>query len=117
MAVSMSKKVEDKGSVTSLFKKAQELTEAILKLESEKADVYQKVAELTCPYKVGQTLITKEGIGQNGLVIQSIVAARTPTPENRWGLQTFALSKSGELTRRSVLVEEDSQWGGVTGVK
>lgn len=99
------------------FDKASAIEKQIAALNNDLAAVYQEIANDSCPYKPGQTIVTAKGLGQQGLAIQAIIAPKFPRPGNTWALDTFAVSKSGEVTRRAVLVEEDWQWGGIVEVK
>lgn len=115
MAVTTNKKQGSQVEV--LFKQIDDLNEQIRAKTAERDALYQQLAEATCPYKVGQTIYTSRGIGQNGLVIQDITSPRFASTTNRWAMGTFAISKAGAVTRRAVLVEENSQWGGITTTK
>lgn len=87
------------------FDKVAKLTERIKKLEAERSGIRHEIARLTCPFKVGQIVTTTRGLGLTGLCIDAIVPPTVQTPANAWALETFALSKTGEVTRRSVTVE------------
>lgn len=91
-------------ATSKLEEEALNLTHQINKLLSDRDDLYQQIAELSCPYKVGDKVFTNSGLGVNGLKVVGIVVPSPRLDRNRWALDTLAYSKSGELTRRSVLI-------------
>lgn len=93
-------------AIEKLFKEANSLSVEIEALQASRQAVLQNIAELTCPFKVGDTIITDAGLGVNGLVVQEITPPIAPSKDNRWAVVTFALSKAGEITRRSVTLSE-----------
>lgn len=124
MAVAIAKKTTEKveavtkevmEKVSYLFSKADELSELIGNMTAERYGRYLEIAELTCPYEVGQIVVTKEGLGRHGLKIHAIVPAVTPEADNLWGIETYALSKAGEVTRRGVFL--DHKTNDIVGVK
>lgn len=88
--------------VSSLAYADKEIAEA----QAQRVSILQQLAELTCPYKIGQKLKTNRGLGINGLVVDSITPPLYPRDGNWWQVNTFAISKAGEVTRRNVGITE-----------
>lgn len=91
-----------------LWSKVDSLTDKITDLQKQKTKVLQEIAESTCPFKVGQTLIGSRGLAGTGVVVHEIVPPAYPSKTNRWEITTFALTKSGEVSKRVVSF---SEWG------
>lgn len=69
--------------------------------------ISQKIAELTCPYKVGDTLKSDVGLGRTGLKVHAVTPPAPPIRiGNTWMVQCFAISKAGDVTQRTVGVSE-----------
>lgn len=70
--------------------------------------VLQKIADATCPYKVGQIINTNTGLGKTGLKIDSIESPGEAlyADDNRWKLLCLALTKDGKVSARVVGVME-----------
>lgn len=100
-----------------VFDKAAALTVEIDRLTAERTALFDALAERTCPYKAGQVIVTETGLGKYGLKIDKVVGPKNPTTTNRWALETFALTKAGEESRRAVMLEEENQWCGAMRVK
>lgn len=80
--------------------------ELIRSLQEQVAEQRVAVAQLACPYKVGQTVWLDRGLGKDGLKIDKLVAPRSQSELNLWAIETFALTKAGEVSRRVVTVEQ-----------
>ena len=65
-----------------------------------------RMAELLCPYRVGDRLTTNRGLGVHGLLVEQVTASETSRKGNRWKIHTLAYSKAGDLTKRTVGIEE-----------
>jgi hypothetical protein len=89
-----------------LFAQAHELEEHIAKLKKRQAGIFLQIATQSCPYKPGDKLTTNQGLGKVGLVVHEVISPAFPKETNRWAIQTYAISKSGEVTRRVVGIEE-----------
>ena len=106
MGVQVKKAEASTEDIQKMMAEATDIGDDIEKLKEAQTKVYQRIADKTCPYKVGQTIITQTGLGKHGLKIDKIVPATYPSMDNKWGMETFALSKAGEVTRRGVLILE-----------
>ncbi len=107
--------VEDKeADAERFYQEAVALTEVISELQGKCHALYLAVSKATCPYAVGDVLQTNKGLGTVGLVLQEIVAPVNPSKMNRWAISTFAMSKTGEVTKRAVGVDEAQIIGGLT---
>lgn len=89
-----------------LLIKSRDLNEQINKLYEERAAVHLELAQLTCPFKVGDTIVTASGLGVKGLQIHAIVAPVAVHTGNTWAVDTWSLSKEGLPTQRGVRVEQ-----------
>jgi len=89
-----------------LMDKVLELEKEVAALQKERTRTLTKLSELTCPYKVGDRIQTDKGLGMVGLEVQAVVACTYPTLANTWQVQTFALSKTGFVTQRSVVLDQ-----------
>lgn len=106
---------EIESGVKDMLSTVSELTDSIDQLVERRKEIRTKIALKTCPYKVGQIVVTKDGLGRHGLSIHAVVPALKPSINNLWGIETFALSKAGEVTRRGVFLDQESN--DITGVK
>lgn len=89
-----------------LIGELEKVDSAIADAKQRRDTILQSLAELTCPYKVGDRLRTSNGLGVNGLVVDSILAPQFPSEGNWWQVNTFAISKAGEVTRRNVGISQ-----------
>lgn len=95
--------------VETLLAAADAQLQVIANAQAARRDYLTQVSKSCCPYKEGQVLMHSAGLGVNGLLVNEIVAVeeiRNPGNANRWAVQTWALSKTGEVTKRSVYVDE-----------
>lgn len=89
-----------------LWGKIERSRQAVAAATEELNSLYQALAELTCPFKVGEVLLSNVGLGRNGLVVSAITSPPNPYPDNTWMVQCFALSKAGAVTQRTVGVQQ-----------
>jgi hypothetical protein len=73
-----------------------------------KQKALQDIAVKSCPFKVGQTLVGIRGLAGTGVVVHEVIPPAYPSKTNRWEITTFALTKSGEVSKRVVSF---SEWG------
>jgi len=93
-------------STASIFEDVRLLDRKIEEQNQTRTELLQKAAEQTCPYTVGQIVVTNSGLGTNGLSVTGIGIPLNPRyPDNTWKIETFALSKDGTVTRRYVGIE------------
>lgn len=78
--------------------------------------VKTQIAIGMCPYKVGQTIFTKTGLGLHGLVIQEVCFPLDFQEGNYWMLRTFAKTKAGQVSSRFVGIEQ-AESGDITKVE
>lgn len=82
------------------------LDNMVAELQAEQQEGHQWVAEVTCPYDIGDVLQASRGIGIHGMEVTSIHAPQFPTEGNRWAITCTAFSKAGERTKRTVTLDE-----------
>lgn len=70
------------------------------------ANVAQTVAELACPFKVGDLVLTNRGLGKDGLQVFKVTSPQYPHDGNLWAVDTYALTKTGEVSRRVVGLDQ-----------
>lgn len=83
-----------------------ELQKEIAALKNKLEYAQFSMAELLCPYKAGDRIRTNRGLGVNGLRVENVSAPESSREGNRWRINTLAYSKAGELTKRTVAIEE-----------
>lgn len=70
------------------------------------AQAAQAVAEAACPFKVGDIVITNRGLGKDGLQVFKVTSPTYPSHGNLWAIDTYALTKTGEVSRRVVGLDQ-----------
>lgn len=89
-----------------------ELKREISALKNKLEYAQFRMAELLCPYRAGDRIRVNRGIGVHGLKVERVSAPDNSCEGNRWRIDTFAYSKDGELTKRTVAIEESAATGG-----
>lgn len=93
-------------SLEKSLKAAESLRQEIAAKQRLLADVELEIARTASPYAPGDRVRTSRGLGMQGLVVHEVLAPQFPSEKNRWAVQTWALSKAGEVTKRSVTLSE-----------
>lgn len=103
MGVKIAGNKSDQAELLSKIKKTQ--MEIVAK-ESELSADLQKLAEMQCPFKVGDLITTDRGLGKNGLKVFEVSYSKYWSWREGaiWVLNTFALTKAGEVSKRAVEV-------------
>lgn len=89
------------------LKEAESLRQEIEVTQWRLAVVELEIALKASPYSPGDRIRTNRGLGQQGLVVHAVLAPAYPSANNRWATQTWVLSKTGETTKRSVILSEN----------
>lgn len=93
-----------------LIIKSDSMARSIAAMAEDKRLLDRQIAELTCPFKAGDTISTADGLGaKNGLRVSEIAPPDTPRDGNRWVMRCFALTKDGKVSARAVNLEEWQQ--------
>lgn len=105
-------------SLADAMARAEDLRAEINDRRSLLTEVELEIAKLSAPVAPGDRIRTNRGLGLSGLVVDSIGVPAFPASRNRWSINTFAISKAGEVTKRSVSIsEQDVNLLGVIIVK
>lgn len=110
----------DAAMVHHLFKQVDQFNEKIGGLATQRDELIKQIADLTCPFKPGQTLKTTKGNGVNGIRVNEYVVPPTNpgsgfTKDNRWAIHCTFFSKTGEVTNRFVVITEERHRDGMFG--